>query len=293
MVMNKKAFLITECGNLDLDNKFLCADNKKSAAEYLKDYSFTSAQSYEILEKAKKFTVPSYMDFGFIDIIETIDDDNETVLLDGFENQIMMQWEKPYMEECIDKLSPVGDVLEFGFGLGYSAERIIQHPIDSYTVIESDPSIVKKAREWKKHHPDKKINIVPGKWQDIFFSLGQFDCLFFDTAEYVKPPEDMALIFTLFPNLKNEFKYSCYRADSSADLDFNKNLTFTVPGEIDIDVNNDVKGIYIQYFYESSAYIPRKKCRYIHKDQKIYVFVLSGNKENIIRSIMSKQQVLE
>ena len=33
-------------------------------------------------------------------------------------DNIMMEWEKPYMEACIDKLQPKGDVLEIGFGNG-------------------------------------------------------------------------------------------------------------------------------------------------------------------------------
>ena len=38
--------------------------------------------------------------------------------------QVMMEWEKPYMEACIDELHPKGDVLEIGFGMGYSATQI-------------------------------------------------------------------------------------------------------------------------------------------------------------------------
>ena len=36
-------------------------------------------------------------------------------------HQVMMEWEKPYMEACIEKLDPSGSVLEIGFGLAYSA----------------------------------------------------------------------------------------------------------------------------------------------------------------------------
>ena len=39
----------------------------------------------------------------------------------------MMEWEKPYMEASIDTLQPTGDVLEIGFGLGYSATQIMKH----------------------------------------------------------------------------------------------------------------------------------------------------------------------
>ena len=39
-------------------------------------------------------------------------------------HQLMMEWEKDYMEKCIDYLDPSGSVLEIGFGLGYSAKAI-------------------------------------------------------------------------------------------------------------------------------------------------------------------------
>ena len=39
--------------------------------------------------------------------------------VDG-KHQVMMEWEREYMYACIDKLQPYGDVLEIGFGMGYS-----------------------------------------------------------------------------------------------------------------------------------------------------------------------------
>ena len=39
-------------------------------------------------------------------------------------HQIMMEWEKPYMEKSIEMLDPFGKVLEIGFGMGYSATKI-------------------------------------------------------------------------------------------------------------------------------------------------------------------------
>ena len=36
-------------------------------------------------------------------------------------DNIMMEWEKPYMEACIKKLNPFGHVLEIGFG-GYQQQ---------------------------------------------------------------------------------------------------------------------------------------------------------------------------
>ena len=50
-----------------------------------------------------------------------IDNNNQEILLSAANHQVMMEWEKPYMEACIDELKPKGNVLEIGFGMGYYA----------------------------------------------------------------------------------------------------------------------------------------------------------------------------
>ena len=55
------------------------------------------------------------------------------------------------MEACIDKLDISGSVLEIGFGLGYSANKICLSPnITEYTVIECSPIVWEKVEEFKK-----------------------------------------------------------------------------------------------------------------------------------------------
>lgn len=92
---------------------------------------------------------------------------------------VMMAWEKPYMEYCINMLHPVGDVLEIGFGSGYSAQQIQKFPIRSHTIVECDPNVLKKLYSWaeKQKHP---VNIIFGTWQDRLKLLGRFDTIFFD-----------------------------------------------------------------------------------------------------------------
>lgn len=101
----------------------------------------------------------------------------EVLLKDG-KFQVMMQWEKPYMEACIDALSPFGDVLEIGFGLGYSAERIQSYLPKSHTIIEFHPQVAERARQWAKKHPH--VTIIEDTWQNALSTLGVFDCIFFD-----------------------------------------------------------------------------------------------------------------
>ena len=76
-----------------------------------------------------------------------LDEYGKEILLQDNKNQVMMEWEKPYMEACIDRLRPKGDVLEIGFGMGYSATQIQKYKPKSHTIIEMDPVVIKKLKE--------------------------------------------------------------------------------------------------------------------------------------------------
>lgn len=113
---------------------------------------------------------------------------NKDVLVDDTKFQVMMEWEKPYMEALVENLSPQGDVLEIGFGLGYSANKILSYPIRSYTVIESDPDIIQNVLEWapKQNVP---VRVVEGPWQETLNYLGTFDSVFFDDSPHREHPD--------------------------------------------------------------------------------------------------------
>ena len=108
----------------------------------------------------------------------TTDPDGQELLLKDGEFQVMMEWEKPYMEACIDALKPSGDVLEIGFGLGYSAAQIQKYKPKSHTIIEYHPVVVEKARAWARDKPN--VTIIEATWQDTLATLGTFDTIFFD-----------------------------------------------------------------------------------------------------------------
>ena len=99
-------------------------------------------------------------------------------------HQVMMEWEKPYMEKCIEVLEPSGHVLEIGFGLGYSAKKICSYDIASYTVIECSPVVWEKIEEFKAEmsisKPDLPINVIKGRWQDVLSCAKVYDSIFFD-----------------------------------------------------------------------------------------------------------------
>tara|TARA_B100000686_G_scaffold264867_1_gene279016 strand:- start:398 stop:1108 length:711 start_codon:yes stop_codon:yes gene_type:complete len=108
----------------------------------------------------------------------TNDENSDEILLSDTNQQVMMEWEKPYMEACIDALKPEGDVLEIGFGCAYSADKIQSYNPKSHTIIECSSIVLKKLEEWSKDKPNVKI--VKGKWQDVIHTLGIFDEIFMD-----------------------------------------------------------------------------------------------------------------
>ena len=108
------------------------------------------------------------------------DKNNEEIFLSTDEQQIMMEWEKPYMEQSIDFLSPKGHVLEIGFGCGYSATQILKYPIKSYTIVECDPGVIERIKKWREKYPNILINIIQGPWQSQLGNLGIFDEIYFD-----------------------------------------------------------------------------------------------------------------
>lgn len=118
------------------------------------------------------------------------DINNKDIIIDTQNNnyQVMMEWEKPYMEKLIKNLKPKGNVLEIGFGLGYSANEIQKYNIKSHTIIESDKNVLKKLKFWAKKQKHKVI-IVEGTWQNKLKQLKKFDSIFFDDAPLNEYPD--------------------------------------------------------------------------------------------------------
>lgn len=108
----------------------------------------------------------------------TQDIKNRELLLSEDKQKVMMEWEESYMQESIDLLSPAGHVLEIGFGLGYSATQIQKYNPKSYTIIEIDPIVIKKVKEWAKRF--NNVTIIEGSWQIELPKLDSFDEIFFD-----------------------------------------------------------------------------------------------------------------
>jgi hypothetical protein len=121
-----------------------------------------------------------------MDLIYKKDKNDKDILCNEDErHQIMMEWEKPYMEKSIELLNPFGKVLEIGFGLGYSATKICSFKnVKEYNVIECMPIVWEKFEEFKTEQqiarPELKINLIKGRWEDILQTTETFDSIYFD-----------------------------------------------------------------------------------------------------------------
>ena len=182
---------------------------------------------------------------------EILQDENNT-------HQVMMEWEKPYMEACIDLLDPSGRVLEIGFGLGYSAAVICNNKnVNQYTVIECSPTVWKKFEEFKAKYlilrPDLEIKIIKGRWQDVLCEADIYDSIFFDDYESDVKEENFfrfnKFLYTILLNhSKIGTKISCY---STQKIQYNINCLKTELYEMDIKIPE-----YCNYAKGDKMYIP-------------------------------------
>lgn len=103
------------------------------------------------------------------------------------QHQVMMAWEKDYMEACIETLEPSGRVLEIGFGLGYSAHKIQEYEkVTEHVIIECAPVVWDKMQPFLASNP--RASLLKGRWEDVLCIAGTFDCVFFDDYAFGSRP---------------------------------------------------------------------------------------------------------
>lgn len=183
--------------------------------------------------------------------------------LGGYYHQIMMEWEIEYMKTCIEKLNPFGDVLEVGFGMGYSANEIQKYNITSHTIIECDPVVFEKALKWSKTQKNK-TKIIFGKWEDVYKNLAKFDCFFYDTYD-IERVSKFGLTCSTTAFIKESLHYNS--------KDFVKISFYCVTNDTNI-MPVKVKTLCPKYEYEFSfdrysCKIP-DNCNYINEKQNLY-----------------------
>jgi len=149
-------------------------------------------------------------------VIFTRDQENKKILIDNkyFNFQTMMEWEKPYMEFLVDNLKPHGHVLEIGYGLGYSFNRIQKYKISSHTLIECDQTVIDSIN-------NKNVKIIKGYWQDVFNQLDKYDCIFFDDApneKYSKKNRFDEFLMKILKHVKYDTRLTWYCDQFDTDL---------------------------------------------------------------------------
>ncbi len=120
--------------------------------------------------------------------------ENAASNLNAQKQQLLLEWKKLYSEALIDALRPSGDVLQIGFGHGFSADRIQTFHPKTHTIIESHPQALDEARKWASKHAN--VTVIEGKWNTALAQLGTYDAIFFDAYPL---EQDLATLCFLFP----------------------------------------------------------------------------------------------
>ncbi len=195
-------------------------------------------------------------------------------------HQVMMEWEKPYMEKCIDLLDPSGRALEIGFGMGYSANKICSNNnVISYTIVECSPVVWKKVEEFKskyfKLRPELEIILIKGRWQDMLDTLDIYDSIYFDDYASENFEENY--------NRFNKFLYEILKNHSIIGTKIGLYSTTNIVKDLDC-VNNTITDYKID--------IP-KNCKYAAGD-RMYIPIIekiAECEENLKQKIFKRDNI--
>ena len=108
---------------------------------------------------------------------------NDTIYLEDNPRSIVMDKGSKSLTDIYSHIvcQNGGDVLDIGFGLGYSAQKMSELS-STYTCIEINPQIYETAKEWAKDKPN--VEMIFGDWIDIIPTLTKkFDGIFMDTHD--------------------------------------------------------------------------------------------------------------
>jgi hypothetical protein len=205
--------------------------------------------------------------------------DKELLFDEDYKYYTMMQWEKPYMDAIINNLSPSGHVLEIGFGLGYSANKIQSFNIKSHTIIENDPTVFKVLKKWSLKQKNK-VNIIFGDWQAVIPGLKQkYDSIFFDDAPNSKYNDPDQIRFFLF-------YYYMFRNNVNINAKLSWYLDKPIYWMTHPETNFDIKKINID-IPENANYVPN----FTKENKTLYMPLItfkSGTTTDILPIFLTK-----
>ena len=145
-----------------------------------------------------------------------------------------------YEHSCADVVAEDGgNILEVGFGLGVSADRIQTHNPNKHVIIEIDEDIYNKAIEWAEGKDN--VEIILGDWKDVIDSINdKFDGVYND-ADYDSNEDLVAFTSLIQPNCNENCKLiqtnwgvkndTYLNAKSSITIDLDENSKKWLGGE--------------------------------------------------------------
>lgn len=100
---------------------------------------------------------------------------------DSNKESIMMDWERPIMEFQAKQISQNGgDIMNIGYGMGFTDHEIERHNPTTHTIIEIHPTVQEKIMSigW---HKKQHVRLFFGDWRTFKTRLPKFDGVYFDT----------------------------------------------------------------------------------------------------------------
>lgn len=184
---------------LNLDNNDDDDDNKNNQEKLNKEVFYQNGEMIQTPQRPVEHEPSTKPDYLYHHRLRYTD----RALLDGDNDAVMMEWERPLMKAHAEILMNNNNnpqsktVLNVGFGMGI-IDSILQEeygPAKHY-IIEAHPDVYKHMQEqlkWPWENPN--IVVLFGTWQEIIPHLIQenvkFDAIFFDTyAEHYLDMED-------------------------------------------------------------------------------------------------------
>jgi predicted methyltransferase len=176
--------------------------------------------------------------------------------------QVMQAWETPLMDVMAKEVTAKeGHILEVGFGMGISANHIINYGCDSYTVIEAHPAVAEMARAWAKQQT-VLCTVIEGPWQDIVPTISPmaFDGILFDTYPFTESERGQNH-FAFIPQVPSllcaEGIFVCYSDETTAFRSEHLRLLLDAFDEVRLIKVSDLQpGDDCEYWSESHMVVP-------------------------------------
>tara|TARA_Y100000114_G_scaffold89389_1_gene82907 strand:+ start:92 stop:646 length:555 start_codon:yes stop_codon:yes gene_type:complete len=117
------------------------------------------------------------------------------------DNLVMHRDVTLYENSCADLVAKNGgNILEVGFGLGISADKIQTHSPDKHVIIEIEEDIYNKALDWAKDKPS--VEVILGDWKSTVQNItDKFDGVYMDADQ--DDPEDLEAFSSDIKNICN------------------------------------------------------------------------------------------